>query len=440
MARVTLVELYSPLNMYPNFMPTVGPYILAELARRDGHKVSVICDYAHRVFDERVGVRRPELLRADVVGFSIMTATASYAYAIADAIRQRRPGTRIVFGGPHATFRPEEALRHGDVVVLGEGENVFRQVLEDRCPPVVRGTPVEDLDSLPWPDYSISPEVMRRMRYVPVSTSRGCPYDCSFCSATKMFGRRYRFRSPEHVVEELEYRVSLGQRRFFFTDDHFAAKPSRTRELLRLIAERRLPVHWAAQVRTEIGKDRELLRSAAHTGCDSLLIGFESPSDEVLKSYHKRQTADDVTRCVNELNRAGLSVHGLFMLGSDEDDADSLDRTMTFCKEHRLAVAQFSILTPFPGTDVFRQFEGEGRIFARDWPLFDGAHVVFRPARMTALALQKMWIRAWKRFYSLSRPLYYLMCRVILHRWQKKSSVFKEWVHNLRRLSPVLPG
>ena len=132
--------------------------------------------------------------------------------------------------------RLSTVLWKGDVVVLGEGENVFRQVLEDRCPPVVRGTPVEDLDSLPWPDYSISPEVMRRMRYVPVSTSRGCPYNCSFCSATKMFGRRYRFRSPENVVEELAYRVSLGQRRFFFTEIiRFERNHSRSRKEKRRI-------------------------------------------------------------------------------------------------------------------------------------------------------------------------------------------------------------
>jgi len=180
-----------------------------------------------------------------------------------------------------------------------------------------------------------------------------------------------------------------------------------------------------------MGRDRDLLELARRSGCGSLLFGFESPSEEVLKSYNKKQTADQMSLCIDNVKAAGIRVHGLFMLGSDEDDARAGDRTVAFCKSARMDIAQFSILTPFPGTEIYRQFAQEGRIFSRDWPLFDGAHAVFRPARLTALALQRMWLNTWKRFYSLSRPLYYLMCRVLLHKWQKGTRRFKDWLQSL---------
>jgi len=431
MARVTFVQLYSPMNLYPFIMPTVGPYILAEVLRRQGHRVSVLCEPPVKVYDRRTGTLHEHIVRAEVVGFSIMTATATYAYEIAEAIRKRQPSTRIVFGGPHATFCPQEVLQHGDVVVIGEAESVIHTITESTCPAVLTGGPVEDLDALPWPDFSTTPGLERAMKYVPISTSRGCPYNCRFCSVTQMFGRRYRFRSAENILEEVRYHLLHGRHKFFFTDDNFAARPSRLRRLLEGILKHKLPVRWVAQVRMEMTRDKELLKMAARSGCGSLLIGFESPSDEVLKSYNKRQSASEMVRCIHNVKESGIWVHGLFMLGSDEDDVHSGERTVAFCKDTGVDIAQFSILTPFPGTDIYRQFSNEGRIFTQDWPLFDGAHAVFRPAKLTAMALQKMWLKTWKRFYSLSRPIYYLMCRVLLHKWKRGSRQFKNWLQSL---------
>jgi len=438
MARITFVQPCSPMNLYPVVMPTVGPYILAELMRRQGHEVSMLWEPLDTAYDRRTGKLHEKLLHSDVVGISAMTATAARAYEIADAVRARQSDTRIVFGGPHVTFRPDEALLHGDVVVKGEAEAVIHKTVEADCPRTVEGKAVKNLDDLPWPNYSITPGLPEAMRWVPLSTSRGCPFRCRFCSVTPMFGRRYRFRSTENVLEELRYRVAKGQKRFFFTDDNLTAKPSRTKEMLRGIIEGGLRVRWIGQVRGDVGRDEEMLQLAARSGCKWLVIGFESPSDKVLESYHKGQTVSGLKRCIEKMKKAGIKIHGLFMLGSDEDDSNSGRRTVAFCKEQKLDVAQFSILTPFPGTDIYNEFKETGRVFTECWPLYDGAHVVFRPAKLTALALQKMWVKTWKCFYTFSRPLYYLTCRFVLRKWRKGTRQFKDWIENLQNMPTIM--
>jgi radical SAM superfamily enzyme YgiQ (UPF0313 family) len=214
-----------------------------------------------------------------------------------------------------------------------------------------------------------------------------------------MFGQRYRSESTERVIEDLR---RIGRRQVFFCDDNLTASPSHTKELLRQMLSRGvMPSRWYAQVRAEIYHDAELLDLMRRTGCRRVFIGFESVNQKVLDSYGKHQSLADVRHSVAAFHKQGIGVHGMFMFGADEDDMATFGNTVRFALEHDLDTVQFLILTPVPGSALFEQLDAEGRIFTRDWGIYDGHHVVFEPARMSPLELQMGTIRAMRRFYSL---------------------------------------
>ncbi|MFA6356723.1 MAG: cobalamin-dependent protein, partial [Candidatus Omnitrophota bacterium] len=186
--RSTEANVYSRISM-----PLLGPIYLGTILKARGHEVEI--------YNEDILKPDYDKLEADLIGISILTSTAKRGYEIAD----RFPREKVIMGGVHASLLPEEAIRHARQVVIGEAEEVIVDIVEGRITePIVKGRPVEDLDSLPYPDFTLIKGDRSRSLAVPVSTSRGCPHDCSFCSVTKMFGRKYRFRSAENVMGELE--------------------------------------------------------------------------------------------------------------------------------------------------------------------------------------------------------------------------------------------
>jgi radical SAM superfamily enzyme YgiQ (UPF0313 family) len=408
MASIALVEPRAPGYHVYSFasLPRLGLPSIGAVLRKQGHEVRIYCQGL-----ARLPIR--EILGADLVGISTTTSTAPEGYRIADLCRSR--GIPVLIGGVHATFQPDEALHHADCCVLGEAEEVIGDVVARMLarvwdPAVVGpGVPeggddagsqqvcrVADLDSLPFPDLSLI-HGWRARSITPMVTSRGCPFDCSFCSVTPMFGRRYRFRSPELVVEEM---ASLQPRNVFFYDDNFAASRARTMRLLEGML--RLPhrPRWMAQVRADVAEDRELVALMKASGCSRLFIGYESISPATLESYNKQLSVEQIIESVRVLHEHNMKVHGMFVLGADEDDESTIRGTAQFALREALDSVQFLILTPLPGTRQFELFERAKRIFARDWSLYDGHHVVYEPLKMTAAALQREAWKAQKRFYS----------------------------------------
>lgn len=326
----------------------------------------------------------------------------------------------VVFGGPHATYCPEEALRYGDFVVRGEGEYAALDLVEalaaGASPAGIKnlsyradgGTvheplrpPVQNLEDLPWPDFSLM-KGARRMKVYPIATSRGCPRHCDFCAVTPLFGHKVRRRAAEDVVDEVR-RVS--QRDMFIVDDNFTENRRYVRELLEGFARLKGGPAWMAQAGVEIGRNEELVRLMKRARCRSLAIGFESVNDDTLAAYRKGQTCDDIVRCIETLHKYGIWIHGMFMLGGDADGPDAAAKTVAFAKEHNIDSVQFLALTPIPGTSLYSRLEQEGRVFSHDWSLYDGHHAVIEPARMTPLELQLGLIKATREFYSLRRVL-----------------------------------
>ncbi|MBD3181788.1 radical SAM protein [Candidatus Poribacteria bacterium] len=424
MANVVFIEPRCSFNSYGFFrLPLMGSLCLGTILKQAEHEVLVFRDSVKSVYNKAKDKLNENILKADVVAISVMTSTANRAYQIADAIRRASPRIRIIMGGAHATYMPEEALQHSDLVVKGEGEEIIIESVENhKLTGIIDGPSVDDLNKYPIPDFSILADMNKPPRVTPISTSRGCPYDCIFCTVSSTFGRKYRFRDPDLVLEEIRMRVADGFRTFFFYDDNFAANRPGTKKLLEGMADLGVDISWSAEARTNIARDKELLKLMARANCDRVFIGFESINPKTLESYNKRQTLDDVKKCINNLHEAGIGIHGMFALGSDDDDLNTIKDTVKFCHEMEMKSAQFALLHPLPGSRLYNILDSEDRIFTKDWSLYDGTHVVFKPNRIHPVELQEKFFWAWKTFYSLwHKPHLYLVCRYVIKKWKKKN-------------------
>lgn len=411
----------SEANVYSNLhMPLLGPVYLGTILKNAGHEVEI---YNEDIF-------RPDYskINADIIGISILTPTAKRGYEIA----RRFPKEKVVIGGVHASLLPEEALRFSRQVVVGEAEEVITEVVEGAIKDaVVFGRAVENLDRLPHPDFTLV-KGYRPSLTIPVSTSRGCPFDCTFCSVTKVFGHKYRFRSAENVMQEL---LSRGTTPLFFCDDNFAAHPERTRTLLRLMLENKIS-NWACQVRCDVADDADLLTLMAKAGCSVVCVGFESINKKTLCSFQKRQTIEDIISAIRSFRKRRIKIHGMFVLGSDDDNERTIWDTLKFAIKQKIDTIQMMILTPLPGTRVYEELKNQKRIFSYDWSLYDGQHVVFKPKLLSAKQLQLNVIGAYTKFYSLSRFLSLLMklhFRNAMFRFMGYRIV-RQWVQRNRRM------
>ena len=388
--KIVLIEpAASEANVYSKLhMPLLGPVYLGTILKNRGHEVEI--------YNENISRPDYSKINADVVGISILTTTAKRGYGIA----RKFPKEKVIIGGVHASLLPDEALQFARQVVVGEAEEVIADIVEGVIQDkIVYGQPVQNLDNLPYPNFSLIKGYKSSSFIVPVSTSRGCPFDCAFCSVTKVFGRKYRFRSAQNVIEELST-CNTGQ--LFFCDDNFTAYPKRTRTLLELMVKNKVG-NWACQVRCDAAKNDELLTLMAKAGCSVVCVGFESINIKTLDAYQKKQTLEDIINAISSFHRKKIKIHGMFVLGSDDDTKNTIWDTLKFAIKQKIDTIQMSILTPFPGTKIHKELKEQKRIFSHDWSLYDGQHVVFQPKLLSAKELQLNVAMAYAKFYSLSK-------------------------------------
>ena len=407
--RVVFIEPRPPdRHVFSRFkLPRLGTVILGTIIEQKGRYCKV---YVEDIAD----IDFKEVFSADLVGITTITSTAPRAYAIADQIR--KAGIPVVMGGPHVTFLPDEALEHADYVIRGEAEESFPQLLDaievghgiEKIPGVSFRIGdnnfhnpglgrVENLDDLPIPDFSMIQGGLSGQVW-PMQTSRGCPFNCNFCTVTKVFGRAYRFRSKEHIMREL--RAVPKDKVVFFYDDNFAADRERAKELMRMMIAEGITPKWTTQVRVDVARDPEMMALMKASGCFYVYIGFESINPATLKAFHKGQNLDEMRESIHALHEKGIRIHGMFVLGSDEDDKETIDLTVQFAKSEKIDTVQFMILIPLPGTEQREQFLAEDRILLNDWSYYDGHHVIHLPKKMTHFELQTGVFKAYGKFYS----------------------------------------
>ena len=411
--RVSFIEAGSPgLHIFSKFpIPRLGAVLLSTILKDRGYEVKAFIE----------DVAEPDwsfIESSDLVCISTITSTAIKAYGLGE--RLKALGIPVIMGGAHPTFLPDESLEYADFVIRGEGEHSLVELLEhlEKGTPALTGIKglsyrdrdgrnvhnpsgefIEDLDSLPEPDFSLVHKWNLSNTY-PVSTSRGCPYDCRFCSVIQMFGRRYRFKSVEATLKELKYVVSVSKATKFIVDDNFTADKRRTKGILRGMIAEGITTRWSAQVRTDVARDPELLRLMADSGCHTLYIGFESINAGTLEAYNKKQGLEDIISCIRTVKDHGIHIHGMFVLGADTDDVETIRGTADFATGHGIDTVQFLILTPLPGTPLFHDMMESRRLLHTDWSKYDVQHVVFKPWLMSPATLQVETFRAMARFYS----------------------------------------
>lgn len=334
---------------------------------------------------------------ADLVAVSCMTASAPRGYEIADRFRDR--GVPVVMGGMHPSALPEEAAQHADAVVVGEAEGQWQQVFSDfaagRPRQFYRANQRPELKDLPIPRRDLLP-TNRYLTVNLVQTARGCPHTCSFCSVSPVFGRRYRFRPIPEVIEEIR---SLRSRWVAFPDDNIVANRSRAKELFEALMP--LNLRWVGQGDLTMARDPELLELMARSGCMAMFIGLESISPESLASANKRiNVRMDYEDAIRTIHRHNIDIIGSFVFGLDPDTPELFEQTVAFAQRVKLAAAQFAVLTPFPGTPLYEQLKGEGRITSEDWAQYTMGHVVYQPRNMTAAQLMQGRMKAYRGFYS----------------------------------------
>jgi radical SAM superfamily enzyme YgiQ (UPF0313 family) len=334
-----------------------------------------------------------------VVGITVHLTFSARAYALADWFRAN--GTTVILGGLHVLSCPDEAAEHADAIVIGEGVQLWPSVLAD----YENGSLQKRYAATYERPYDLDPaprrDLLARQSYLTTTSliaTRGCHNRCGFCYlSTEGLHMPYRVRDEQDVRQQF---ADDGQPYAVFIDNNLGSRPEYLRQLCRALAP--LEKIWSAAVTLDVTDDPALVREMALAGCTGVFIGFESLCDENLAHARKKTPrAEDYARRVRILHHNGIQVNGSFVLGFDGDDKSVFERTADWIEANRLECATFHILTPYPGTPLFREMHAQGRLLHTDWEKYDTAHVVFRPAQMTAEELYLGYDWLYRRLFSM---------------------------------------
>jgi len=374
-------------------MEPLAPATLAGLTPRDR-------DVQIRFYDDRTE-RIPFDEPTDLVAMSVETYTARRSYQIASEFRRR--GVPVVMGGFHPTLVPDEASEYAESIVIGEAERLWPSVIDDfrsgRLRRVYRQSGRPPLSGV-RPDRSI----FQGKRYLPVGlveAGRGCHFRCEFCAIQSYFSNTQTRRPIDEIVDEVR---SIRKPLIFFVDDNITSNMEQAKEFFRALIP--LKIRWVSQASINAAHDEEFLRLIKASGCQGLLIGFESLNPENLRRMRKafNMMHGGYERALENLRRHEIRLYVTFILGYDEDHADTLEETLAFAERHRFYIVAFNHLTPFPGTPLYDRLRKEGRLLYERWwldPAYRYGMVPFTPRGMTADEVEQRCIDGRKRFYSL---------------------------------------
>ncbi len=373
-------------------MEPLAPAVLAGLTPPD---VSI------RFYDDRLE-SIPYDEPADLVAISVETYTATRAYQIASEYRER--GVPVVMGGFHATLCPNEVAQHAEAIVIGEAEDNWARVIDDcrhgTLEPVYESSGRPSLTSTRT-DRSI----FEGKRYVPVTlveAGRGCHFRCEFCAVQSYFSSTQTRRPADTILREIAD-IRTKKNFFFFVDDNITSNMTEAKDFFRELAK--LKIRWVSQASINAAHDEEFLNLISRSGCQGLLVGFESLSQPTLrkmrKGFNTMQGGYEVA--LANLRRHRIPLYATFIFGYDDDTAETFDRAVEFSKEHNFYIAAFNHLTPFPGTPLYDRLRASGQLLYDAWwtdPRYRYNTIPFRPRQLAPEELQRLCFQARRRFYA----------------------------------------
>jgi len=344
--------------------PPLALPIIASLTNSD-IKVSIL-DEKNETIDFNI--------EADVIGISFKSMTAKRAYEIADKFRRRK--IKVITGGVHASLLPDEAIQHADSVVVGEAENVWHRVINDiktnRLRQFYSSSKKADLKTVPLPRFDLLQN--NKYLYHAIQTSRGCSMGCKFCPTRFMFGWEFRLKNISQVVQEVQIVREIERKSIFFVDDIFGAGDRNyIIELTKKLKP--LKINFSIISDFKIINDEELLRLLAESGCKIISLNLSDCTEEE-------------ARIIKKIHRYGIEMWGYFMFGFESHDENIFEKVVKFINETDMKFFTLTVLTPYPNTPLYQQFEQERRILSKDWSLYDQAHIVFKPRLISAEALK----------------------------------------------------
>lgn len=427
---ITLVNPPYPVgsHKHPPFTP-LGLGYLASVLEKNGYEIKVIDCQASDI-DYSVFRKKISKTKIDILGITSTTLTYKSALKIASITKEVWPKCIILLGGPHVTFWDKEALQECqeiDVIVRKEGEITFLELVKKiesgRDYSDVLGTTlrkkekiiknsdrpyIENLDDLPFPAHHLWPlERLTKhgIMIFPIITSRGCVYWCDFCTTVRMFGRRYRIRTPKNVVDELEYlKKRFGANRFTFYDDTFTVDQNRTLEICREIKNRKLKIEWDCETRVDM-VTKELLLEMKNAGCVSVWFGVESGSKKVLDAMRKGISPAQTVKAFKWAKEVGLIAVAGVILGFPGETKETIEETTSFVEKLNPNDVGYYIATPYPGTPLYNKVVEEEILKITDFNKFDTATPLFEMGTMTGDELRDLREKAFQRFYL--RPAYF---------------------------------
>ncbi|MFH1160364.1 MAG: radical SAM protein [bacterium] len=357
--------------------------------------------YDIHIYDEEIETI-PEHIMPDIVGITTLAATSRRAFELGD--RFRKKGAKVVFGGPYASFMAEEALKHGDSVVVGEAEEKWEQCLRDfeegKLKPVYEAQSYVPYKTQKPPRWDLVH--MKRIFQVAIQVSRGCPFNCDFCLVTKIFGRNMRYREIGNVVDEIR---AAPSKYVFFVDDNLTINKRYAKELMKAIKP--LRISWGCMCSIDVAKDDELLNAMADAGCFNILIGFESLNPDSLdasnKHHNRRGTIYE--EAIQKIHAQGIHINASFVVGFDNDTLDEFERIYDFTLKHSLPNVNLHLLHAPPGSDIYKRYRAEGRLLKYDPELGVGHLPTIQYKYMSQIDLFDKYMETVARLYSFDTVL-----------------------------------